>query len=76
VGAPQSGRRYKVKLASGGCGAMQSKRKELGQGVSIKSLKESYFVVELHGKTATGLSVAGRLKKGCIRARPKWPKAW
>ena len=70
--APWPERRHKAEFASGGSDAMQIKRKKLGQGrVSMKSLKGTYFEVELQGKLQTGLSIAGRLKKGCIWTRPE-----
>ena len=49
-GGPWPGRRHKAELASGGSDAMQLKRKKLGQGVSMKSLKGAYFEVEIQGK--------------------------
>ena len=63
-------RRHKAKFAGGGGDAMQVMGKKLGQVVSMKSLKEAHFEVELQGKL-TGLSVAGRLKKRYIRIRPE-----
>ena len=47
---------------------MEVEGKKLGQRVSMKSLKEAHFEVELQG-TATSLRVAGRLQKRCIQTR-------
>ena len=50
---------------------MQVNGKKLGQEVSMKKLEGSSLRGGASRKTATGLSVAGRLKKGCIRVRPE-----
>ena len=41
------GRRHKAELAGGGGNAMQAKGNKRSQRVSIKSLKEAHFEVEL-----------------------------
>jgi len=48
--APWSGRRHKAKFASSDGDAMKVKRKKLGQGASMKSLKGAHFEEELQGK--------------------------
>ena len=49
---------------------MQAKAKKQGQSFNEK-LEESSLLGGALKTIATGLSVAGRLKKGCIRVRPK-----
>jgi len=48
---------------------MQVKEKKLGQGVFNEKLEGSSLRGGVLRKIATGLSVAGRLKKRCIRVR-------
>ena len=48
--APWRGRRHKLEFAGAGSNAMQVKKKKLGQGVSMESLKGAHFEVELQGK--------------------------
>jgi len=55
---------------------MQAKEKKLGQGVFNEKLEGSSLRGGASRKTATGLSVAGRLKKRCIRVRLEMAKAW
>ena len=70
AGTPWSGRCHKVKFAGGGADAMQAKEK-----TRLKSFNEKLEGSSLQGgvsrKIATSLSVAGRLKNGCIRVRPE-----
>ena len=45
-----AGKRHKLEFAGGGSDAIQVKGKKLSQGVSMKSLKEAHFEVELQEK--------------------------
>ena len=48
--APWPGRRHKAKFAGGDGNVMQAKRKKLGLGLLMKSLKGAHFEVELQEK--------------------------
>ena len=71
---PWSERRHKEELGGGGGDVMHTKRKKLGQGVSIKSLKRAHFEVEFkenYNESKSCRTTTERVHSGEVQDNPR-----